>query len=187
MWCRIKGWACRPPPSSCLESHCNGNLRPIITAVKLKWKQRLKQWKAFVPQNLHGEIEFYSPLETVLKIHQSEVSRNRPTLRPGRRKKTKACYCILVEVPTAPNHVPSLCTSKINPDLLDENNHGRVHESRPAAGSCPSLTPAPKQGWTDERTGGLKGQGKGSLEQVYLSTNGNSDLDGASDWQINQH
>lgn len=73
------------------------------------------------------------------------------------------------------------------PRLAWWNNHGRVHESRPAAGSCPSLTPAPKQGWTDERTGGLKGQGKGSLEQVYLSTNGNSDLDGASDWQINQH
>lgn len=39
----------------------------------------------------------------------------------------------------------------------------------------------PEQGWTDKRMGGLKGQGKGSLGPVYLSTKGNSDLQGASD------
>lgn len=124
----------------------------------------------------------FFPLETVLKIHQSEVSGNRPTSCPGRSKKAKACYCILVDVPTAPNHIPSLSTSKTNPTLPDANNQGRIHQSIPAAGSCPSLTPAPEQGWTNKGMGGLKGQGKGSLGPVYWSTNGNSDLHGASDW-----
>lgn len=98
-----------------------------------------------------------------------------------KEKKPKACYCILVEVLTTPNHVPSLSTSKTNSALPDANNQGRVHQSSPAAGSCLSLTSAPEQGWTDKRMGGLKGQRKVSLGPVHLSTNGNSDLEGASD------
>lgn len=136
MWCRIK--ECRPP-SSCLESHYSGK----------HWGKLWQQWDESRERSLPKETAWwisFSPLETVLKIHQYEVSGNRPTSCPGRSKKTKAFYCILVEVPTSPEHVPSLSTCKTNPSLPDANNVGRVHQSTWAR------MDRQKDGWT-KRTG----------------------------------
>lgn len=150
----------------------------------MRWRQQ----KAFTLQNLHSKIAFFFPLETALKTHQPEGPGTGVAACPDLpHSQERAKTDELLHLSTS---VPQLQTCSLTQPWQDLPSLGWCKQLwqgtsfLPCSTSCPPCTPAPGWGWTDRKVSGLKGQGKWSLRPVYLSKNGNSDLQMESDWQI---
>lgn len=145
MYCRIRGWGCRPPSVS-FETHCNVKWRP---------NGRWRQWKFFIPQNLHVEIVFVFPLETAFKTHQPEVPGTGiaacpDTLHAQKRAKTSA----LLNFSTSAHSSKPCSLAQHQQDLpsLGWCKQPWQSASVPTCSrSCLPYKPAPGWGWTDRR------------------------------------